>query len=481
MKKTITRILALFTLAVFMLAIDTVAQTTLTKTVAAEGADYTNIWAAISGSQGSLVAGDSLIINVLAGTVIEPTTLTANNKNWQKKLYIVVNGAGADATIVQSPLGQLPNIDGSDGGRLWQINQAAMDGSTLTFKNLTFKYFGTASGNFAGGTLFRFNVVKMDILFENVVFDSCLGRALFQAFNHDVGYVFDNCLFINCVATYNGLTPSQRIEGLVNKTGGTLKMKNTTFMSNTILNPGSQTFNTITNNGGLINVVNGAPTILLENNAFINNLYDAEASDSIQPIISFKPEPSAGTANITLKSNISIGNRRAGKINDIDLLYNHSESVVFDLLNTGNIFNKLVKRTSTTIDEVTTITYEDVVLPGTKVNPDYTYTHPDINFEMDGNLPKLLLDVHKIGYVSYSGDGGTVSVNMQKSNPLKVYAFDRLLKVEGLKAGEKLEVFTIAGSVFSRRIVNGDAVEMEMPKGIYIVRAGSETRKVLIH
>lgn len=75
----------------------------------------------------------------------------------------------------------------------------------------------------------------------------------------------------------------------------------------------------------------------------------------------------------------------------------------------------------------------------------------------------------------------TSTVNLKESDPLKVYAFNGILKVNGLGNMEILEVFTVTGSLFSRIDVAGDKLEIEMPKGMYVVRAGSKAQKILIH
>ena len=50
--------------------------------------------------------------------------------------------------------------------------------------------------------------------------------------------------------------------------------------------------------------------------------------------------------------------------------------------------------------------YNSFVTDGYKISWDYTYTHPDIDFTMDGDLPQIFFDEFGVGYVEYIGDGG---------------------------------------------------------------------------
>jgi hypothetical protein len=468
------------------------AQTTVTVGPEGSGAEYTSIRLAIAAKAPDLAADAELLVNVAEGTILEPVNAFFG---WGKALKITVRGAGADKTIIKSPLDAPPTAD-SPNHRMWQMNNQASTGSEFIFENLKFKYWGAYGSNGVGGII---NVntptsatapLVITLGFRNVVFEDCHSISLLNSWQNSHSFLFENCLFINC-ATIVG--SSQALQGLINKpTGGNVTIKNSTFISNKIVAIPSETNPRVTLNGGLLTVnVNppvedmvvdtrdGKATVILEGNAFINNRVADQAVDSVFSLISFKPNDLSVSTDVTMSNNIAIGNSREGKIWESDVFFFNEHKINFN--NTGNIFNKVIKRITEVDGENITYKFETIHLPGNKINPVYTYTHPDINFEMDGDLPKLTLDSYGVGKVSYTGDGGTISVDMNSTDLAKIYTFNRTLYISGLITGQKLEIYTITGSLFSRTVVTSDVFNMEMPKGIYLVKVGTRAQKVLVH
>ena len=87
-----------------------------------------------------------------------------------------------------------------------------------------------------------------------------------------------------------------------------------------------------------------------------------------------------------------------------------------------------------------------------------------------------------MGKVAYTGDGGEVTNVKQTGTALyKLYSYNGVLTIEGLKHGQSIKIFTIAGSLYTRATVTGDTYRTELPKGIYLLRSGAVSQKMLIH
>jgi hypothetical protein len=285
MKTSTKHFISLF-LALFVLSSISFAQ--ITVTVADVGGDYLSIKHALDSATVDMDSAQTLIINIPEGTKVEPTGNLF--VNWGKALNIVVNGAGADKTIITrtdtpgvpeldpaqalgDPLTGPPAIEG-DGvsGRMFQIGAGEMAGSTLTFKNLTFRYMGSTSGGQTTGSIMNFvNEWDLVVTYENVVFDQCAGRALINHNKDRHDFVFDNCLFIGCMAITRLDNTAHTHQGLIHRGfGGNLTVKNTTFMSNTIITPAEYDGNS----GGLIRTASDRgwiSNVVLENVIAVNS------------------------------------------------------------------------------------------------------------------------------------------------------------------------------------------------------------------
>jgi hypothetical protein len=75
----------------------------------------------------------------------------------------------------------------------------------------------------------------------------------------------------------------------------------------------------------------------------------------------------------------------------------------------------------------------------------------------------------------------TSTVNLKNTDPMKIYSFQAVLRVEGLEAGQNMEIYTITGNLFRRIVSESDHIELSLPKGIFLVKAGGFSKKVIIN
>jgi hypothetical protein len=487
MKETFTqRVLVIFlTGLIFLLPLN--AQQTIVKTVG-NGGDYATVYAALNAITNTddllRVAGDSIALLLKEGTIIEPTTpnkmiqnATGGNR-WviRVPLKIYIKGEGADKTTLS---GSYPDTD----GRLWQAGNG-LAGASITFENLSFKNFGSDDTNVSGanGGIINSNNAsatgQLILKFKNVIFADCGGRSLFNLPSSFTDIYFDNCLFINNKITPSTDATNNGIQGMINRiSGGVLSISNTTFYSNQII-PGT----TSLVRGAVINVSPGTglnTSLILSNNAFVNNQVQADANDQdFQGKIAIMVPGQQGTYTINMNNNIMVGNSRTGKPKDVDLFF---DSLVVTIPSgSGNIINDAVEKTG----DGPEFSYTRPVLTGFKLDPTYTYTDSRINFTMEGQLPKLTNDGFAIGHVAYTGNGGssTVAVNPVKKGSVTIFAQNNVITIDGLKSATTVEVYNITGKLVRRITGASDRAEITMAeKGLYIVRAGTVTQKIVVY
>jgi hypothetical protein len=75
-----------------------------------------------------------------------------------------------------------------------------------------------------------------------------------------------------------------------------------------------------------------------------------------------------------------------------------------------------------------------------------------------------------------------VAVDVKAITPCNftVIPINNKIRVEGLKYGETLDVYTLSGSLHKSVNVVNDNFEVEVPKGFYIVRSGHNSRKIVV-
>lgn len=360
--------------------------------------DYNHVvQALIQGVQNNddVTDGQEILINVLEGE----TSKEGFFAEMPKEVKITIQGAGADKTIMGSRF---------DDKRWMHFAGNTPAGVELVVKDLTLTGFGSPDGRLGGGC---FNIASENfkLTLTNVVFDSIESArgTIINAVGDTQQITIDNCFFTESTMVNGSGEPG----GIIYKDGtGNLLIKNSTFMTNyskildvsdpdNPMDPGLR-------KGSILDIVADSAktlTVNLENNAFLNNTFEEGAStDSIQPAVSLKARPYSDLT-VQMTNNIFIENRRESAQNDVDLYVENADSITF--ITAENIANSAINRTFTDDDEPLPV-IEDLKLDGFKVKAEYTYTHADIDFTMDGELPELLLDEDFIPYVEYSGDGG---------------------------------------------------------------------------
>jgi hypothetical protein len=75
----------------------------------------------------------------------------------------------------------------------------------------------------------------------------------------------------------------------------------------------------------------------------------------------------------------------------------------------------------------------------------------------------------------------TSTINIKSADPYKVYLVNDKLRVEGLRSGESLEVYTMTGSLYERIVSSSDQVELSLQKGFYLVKTNEFTKKVVMY
>jgi hypothetical protein len=439
-------------------------------------ADLPTVMAAIQSiSTNPAVVNDTEVIINVTESVIE--TITAHVViSWSiQNLTITIQGQGPQ-TVVRSPLETRPALDGSDGSAFIQIGNtgSAMDGFKLNVKNITFKNWGTSKSDIQWG-LFNFWVPLAApwngvITFENAIFDSCVGRTLFKAFQqqtHDAAFVFKNCHFVNCVATTLGTTSSN--QGLISRErGGKLTVENCTFMNNTI----NEIREVGQVNGGLITYnpgVAGANDVVITGNEMYNNKFIPTADDSIQPLISIKP--ATFMVNLTLNNNVIIGNAREGFANDVDLVVYAPANITLSA--DGNVMNKAVQQVN--LEGV--ISYVPYEISNSQVDAGLTYTSPAVNLVVADGLPVLENDEFGIPH------GKKAPVNVLQSsgsNAVKAWPNPSTGRFEiafpDAAATANFKVFSIVGKeILSGRFTdNNFVIDLSgEKKGVYVLQMES--------
>jgi hypothetical protein len=451
-KKVLALIIGLFALVTVN------AQQTVTKTVAATEGDYTTVFLALQAicretATPVLVAGDNIVLNV-KGDVAEPgskfftATGTGNIVVRGLGLNILVQGTSPNESFLT---GTYPGTD----NKWLQCNDATLGGTTITFKNLTFRNYGSLTTNSAAnGTVVSMStaitngkIVKF--VFENVVFTGMAGRAIVNmpVANYDVE--FKNCLFKDNIFIAAG-NPMASI--ITKSTGGNIEVKNCTFYSN-IFKP----LTTANQPGAILSISVGAGQnckLVFEDNVAVNNQFeDAAFKEAVQGMVNFNTNIAPGTIDFSIKNNLFVGNRRAGTNLDVDFYFPAltATPVVAD----NNIVNEAIQR----LGDGTTVppyTYPRITTTGFDISPEYTYTSPKVNLEMDGVLPKLINDAFGIGHVKklatyapvmgegqwrvYQSHNMDIQIDGQVSKAAVATLYDlqgRVVKVQQLKEGSQ--------------------------------------------
>lgn len=450
-------------------------------------AQYPTIKAAVDAIKAdeAIVAGGEVTINVAEGTIVDEVI-----DNITKGIKLTIQGAGADKTIIKG-LELRPTPGTAEAKRFIQLNNVSNDGLELTIKGIKFLYWGFGNTN-GGGVINAIADVGMKISFYDCEFEGCAARvgAILQSnkVKHEV--LFNNVFVHKCLAFDNN-----SFNGLLNL-AGTKKATiiNSTFMSNeaNVINKGATNNETdrAFRNGSIIAFAHSGVednSIILEKNVFVNNkVTDAGSNEIEQVTVSIKHGAAVEiTTRIaaTLIDNIFIGNKREGENLDVDVLYNDTERIDW-VTPSGNIMNSFVKRIQTGVDEdgVTPIYgYVSDENEGFLKDASYTYADARINFTMDGELPKVLVDNKGVGYLEYTGDGtGGTNSTMNQLAKMDVSYLNGIVSIKGISNGETISLYNLNGMLLNKKKAVNNSVNFDVTNGNYIVVGSLGSLKIAV-
>ena len=203
------------------------------------------------------------------------------------------------------------------------------------------------------------------------------------------------------------------------------------------------------------------------NNKFING-----DDDKTHPMISMKSKIGADSVFINMANVISVQNKRPSTV-DCDLYYNILVNPIIE----NSVFNAVRSFDRQTITETTDTLYDANVpsLEGTIIiNETMTYTSPEVNFEMDGALPKILIGEYGVKYINRIVSG----VKDKQVNHLKIKNNNGLVNISSDKL-ENITVFNVLGArVADFRQVRD--IEVPLTAGTYIIKTSSTNVKLLV-
>ncbi len=445
---------------------------------------------------------NSVLLNVVSGRVFQ--------KSWdpsiERPLVVTVQGAGADQTTMYAYTETTYPIIGAAGTRLIDFTNIKNEGMDITFKDMSFEYYGLGH-NVSSGFIQMNVIANVKATFINCNIRYCearLGAILRMDKSDRIEAIFDNCSFTNITSfRYAGGLGAPFHVG-----GGKLTIKNCRFYGNS---QDGREMNAASTNplpgveidlkiGSFVSVkpTAGNVEVTLENNIVVNNLRVAQDSAFIQPIVSVEGfAGSANTATLNMTNNIIIGNSRSGKVNDVSLYYQDTATVIINGVS-GNIANAVRKGIWNA--ETNTYNYSAVrnlELQGFKIDATYSYTDPRINFTMDDQtgLPLITPDNKKVNNMTYSGNGGAPA-DPSGLNSLSLLNFEIYpnpskgqfkLTLQNITKHSSYEILSISGTMITSDKFSGNSVVIDLgntPKGMYLIKVKNDnsttTRKIIL-
>lgn len=348
------------------------------------------------------IEGEGYTVGWTAGT----QTYLAPGGALNRPLTIMIEGQGANVTTLKGFADEdMPDVSeqpDNKGLRFFASNSAHSD-FHLIVKNLKMENWGFGNTN---GGVFNFNqntANGMTLSLINMEFANMLSRAgaIVQSTHAINEIIIDNIFVHNCLSFENN-----DIQGLFHVLNGTLSVSNSTFMSNhrQLINVGTNQngIDVGRRRGGVFTLRNGAADNLMNvsflNNVFVNNLPEDDASiDYEQAVISIEVRNETADVNLGFVDNAMIGNHRDGDNNDVDVLWETDLGSVVWTGSAGNFINAAVSGTG----EGDEGEYQAAGIDGFAIDEGYDYTHPAINFTMDGDLPQVFYDEFGVGYLEY--------------------------------------------------------------------------------
>lgn len=436
------------------------------------GADKTYTTLKAAWDAAAVETATDITINIAEGVYVEASSLAGISG---KK--ITITGAGADKTIIKRSASTTFAIPGTEGyassnpNRLFQLN-ANSDNLSLTMEKMAFETIGFNNAN--GGGVINATGVNQQFTFLNCNFKNIIARvgAIIQVQGADtlLSVKFDRCFIEDC-----GVFNNNAFNGLITLNTGYCEVKNTVFMNNKFnaINIGTNFNGTDSNpqNGALISVTNNTRSLVLENCYLVNNKFFLGDTDKTHPMIAVKSKLGADSVSVLIKNVISVGNRRSSSV-DCDLYYNNIFAPVVE----NAIFNAVRNFERTVEGETETLIDADVTeIPGTvMIDNSLTYTSPQVDFEMDGNLPKVYTDENGVKYLNRLTSG----VDELKASGLNIRSVRGQLSISANQP-ENISIFNLVGA----RIATYNKttqVDISLPAGAYVIRTSTLSEKVLV-
>jgi hypothetical protein len=76
--------------------------------------------------------------------------------------------------------------------------------------------------------------------------------------------------------------------------------------------------------------------------------------------------------------------------------------------------------------------------------------------------------------------GSTTGINTPEAGSVKVYAASGKLYIVGVEAGTPVQIFTTSGSAYKTFVARGDNEIVSVPQGLYLVKVGKDSAKILV-
>jgi hypothetical protein len=441
-------------------------------------ADYSTVKAAIDAinADQKIAIGEEVTIQIAEG-VFTSETITRIDK----AIRLTIQGAGADKTTLQG-LDNRPVPGIANDNRFMLIDQSSYSGLEINLRGIRFKNWGFGS-SINGGFVSVVGANIVTVNYQDCEFEGMAARvgAVFQSNNFHHSFSMDNCFVHHCLSF-----DDNHFKGIMNFVGtGNISITNSTFMSNEqqVLNRGNISTGTDRGlrEGIVITMSQGTrnPSLIrLKNNVFVNNMVVDGGNPAYEkPVMSMLRNSSTNMNPYLFEftNNVFIGNSRGESYRDVDVLFNDAGTGIINLVNSeSNIMNSMVKFVAGG--------YVPVVKEGFMIDETFTYSDPRIDFEMDGDLPKIFYDDKGIGFLMYHGDGTDpfTSINDTHYNSLDIFVYQGQITIKGLTAGEMIEVYSMTGSLVARSIAYSDPYSITLPRGIFVIRVGNRAKKVVV-
>ncbi|MEA4936624.1 MAG: alpha/beta hydrolase [Paludibacter sp.] len=343
-------------------------------------------------AQAGTSGNSEFTIHLAKGTY--PTSIITPNLN--RPVKVTLAGDSPSTTFVQNT-GEF--LTTADNFRLFQLQPAENAGLELNIQDITIQNYGGTINNYAGCiVMMNGSGAGIKVGFKRCVFknNAACRAAIIQSSNTSYEVSFDGCYFENCKSFDKG-TNATNLEAPIYVSAGKLSIKNCIF-NNNVKDPLFGTTDRDLKKGSVltINPIQGRVMAILANNTFIGNkaMEGKESAVSVQPAVTIAdlslPKKAFGV-DLTMINNLFVENKRSGFSNDVDLYIDPADVTLITLSN--NVFNKVVTADASSF----------VSLTQNRIDATYTYTSPEIAFDMDDNLPQVQTAENGLAFVMARG------------------------------------------------------------------------------